>query len=214
MFVGVLVTNGVTTSQIGVDASGAAPSGRDDAVPAVIKNGGPVIDTTSGRTSSRVAASKTVALTFDDGPDPQWTPQVLAVLAKYRVPATFFVVGSRAARYPDLVRDIGASGSEIGLHTFTHPDLGEVSPVRIDREMATTELALAGATGRISYLVRPPYSSEAAALDNAGYQVVRRLGQDGYVTASGRRGQQGLGPSGVEAITASLLPAASTGESC
>ncbi len=127
MFVAILITNGVTTSQIGVDADGAAPNGRDDAVPAVVKNGGPVIDTTRGRTASLVPPSKTVALTFDDGPDPQWTPQALAVLAKYHVPATFFVVGSRAARHPDLVRAIAASGSEIGLHMFTHPDLGEVS---------------------------------------------------------------------------------------
>ena len=211
MFVAILITNGVTTSQIGVDADGAAPNGRDDAVPAVVKNGGPVIDTTSGRTASRVPPSKTVALTFDDGPDPQWTPQVLAVLAKYRVPATFFVVGARAARYPDLVRAIASSGSEIGLHTFTHPDLGEVSAVRIDREMATTELALAGATGRISYLVRPPYSSEASALDDAGYQVVQRLGQDGYVTALVDVDSGDWARPGVEGITAAVLPAASAG---
>ena len=70
---------------------------------------------------------RTVALTFDDGPDPTWTPQILAVLAKYHVPATFFVVGSSVARDPDLVRQIRAQGSEIGIHTFTHPDLAEVS---------------------------------------------------------------------------------------
>ena len=122
-----------------------------------------MIDLTTGRTDSWPCRPKTVALTFDDGPDPQWTPQVLAVLAKYHVPATFFVVGSRAAHYPELVRAIRASGSEIGLHTFTHPDLREVSPTRVDQEFAATQLALAGATGQMSYLVRPPYSSEAVA---------------------------------------------------
>ena len=203
MFLAILITNGLTTSQIGVDAAGAAPDGRDDAVPVVVKNGGPVIDTTGGRTSSRVAAPKTVALTFDDGPDPQWTPQVLAVLAKYHVPATFFVVGARAARYPDIVRAIASSGSEIGLHTFTHPDLGEISATRIDQEMATTQLALAGATGRISYLVRPPYSSEASALDNAGFEVVRQLGQDGYVTALVDVDSDDWARPGVEGITTS-----------
>jgi len=211
MFLAILITNGLTTSQIGVDAAGAAPDGRDDAVPVVVKNGGPVIDTTGGRTSSRVAAPKTVALTFDDGPDPQWTPQVLAVLAKYHVPATFFVVGARAARYPDIVRAIASSGSEIGLHTFTHPDLGEISATRIDQEMATTQLALAGATGRISYLVRPPYSSEASALDNAGFEVVRQLGQDGYVTALVDVDSDDWARPGVEDITTSTMHAASTG---
>ena len=128
MFVSVLVTNGLISSEIGVDATGAGPDGPDTGVPAVISNGGPVIDLTAGRTQSSQLPPKTVALTFDDGPDPVWTPQVLAVLARYHVPGTFFVVGSRVAHYPQLVRDIRASGSEIGLHTFTHPELREVSP--------------------------------------------------------------------------------------
>ena len=126
---------------------------------------------------------RTVALTFDDGPDPTWTPQVLAVLAKYHVPATFFVIGSSVAQNPDLVRQIRAQGSEIGLHTFTHPDLAEVSPDRVDREMTETQYALAGATGELSYLIRPPYSSEPDALDDARFGVISRLGQQGYVTA-------------------------------
>ena len=85
--------------------------------------GGPVIDLTHGRQQSISLPPKTVALTFDDGPDATWTPQVLAVLAKYHVPGTFFVVGSSVARDPALVREIRAEGSEIGIHTFTHPDL-------------------------------------------------------------------------------------------
>ena len=211
MFATALVTNGLTNSQIGVDTTGAAASGPDDAVPAVIANGGPVIDTTRGRTSSLTASPKTVALTFDDGPDPLWTPEVLAVLAKYHVPATFFVVGSRAARYPDLVRAIAASGSEIGLHTFTHPDLSEVSAARVDREFAATQLAVAGSTGLITYLVRPPYSSEASALDNDDFRVVRQLGGDGYVTALVDVDSNDWERPGVDSIVGSVLPVAATG---
>ena len=74
-------------------------------------------------------------------------------------------------------------GSEIGIHTFTHPDLAEVSTDRVDREMTETQYALAGATGELSYLIRPPYSSEPDALDNARFDVISRLGQQGYVTA-------------------------------
>ena len=89
-----------------------------------------MIDLTHGRRPSIALPSRTVALTFDDGPDPTWTPQILAVLAKYHVPGTFFVVGSSVARDPELVRQIRAQGSEIGIHTFTHPDLAEVSTDR------------------------------------------------------------------------------------
>ena len=81
------------------------------------------------------------------------------------------------------MRQIRSQGSEIGIHTFTHPDLAEVSPWRVDREMTETQLALAGATGELSYLVRPPYSSEPSALDDQRFGVVSRLGTQGYVTA-------------------------------
>ena len=211
MFVSVLVTNGLISSEIGVDATGAGPDGPDTGVPAVISNGGPVIDLTAGRTQSSQLPPKTVALTFDDGPDPVWTPQVLAVLARYHVPGTFFVVGSRVAHYPQLVRDIRASGSEIGLHTFTHPELREVSPTRVDQEFTATQLALAGATGQLSYLVRPPYSSEASAVDDAGFAVMQRLGQEGYVTTLVDTDSNDWQLPGVDDIVNAVLPVAATG---
>ena len=108
MFVSVLITNGLISSQVGIDATGAANDGPDNAVPGVISNGGPVIDLTNGRVDSLQMPPKTVALSFDDGPDPEWTPQILAVLAKYHVPGTFFEIGSRVAHYPDLVRQVRA----------------------------------------------------------------------------------------------------------
>jgi peptidoglycan/xylan/chitin deacetylase (PgdA/CDA1 family)/GT2 family glycosyltransferase len=211
MFVSVLVTNGLISSEIGVDATGAGPDGPDSGVPAVISSGGPVIDLTSGRTDSLVLPPKTVALTFDDGPDPEWTPQVLAELTKFGVPGTFFVVGSRVAHYPDLVRAIRASGSEIGLHTFTHPELREVSPTRVDQEFTATQLALAGATGQLSYLIRPPYSSEASAVDDAGIGVMKRLGDQGYVTALVDVDSNDWQRPGVDAIVNSVLPAGAGG---
>ena len=211
MFVSVLITNGLISSEIGVDATGAGPDGPDNGVPAVISNGGPVIDLTNGRTQSLVMRPKTVALTFDDGPDPVWTPQVLAVLQRYHVPGTFFVVGSRVAPYPQLAQAIRASGSEIGLHTFTHPELREVTPDRIDREFAATQLALAGATGQLSYLIRPPYSSEASAVDDAGYGVMRQLGQEGYVTALVDTDSNDWQLPGVDNIVKAVPPVADTG---
>jgi peptidoglycan/xylan/chitin deacetylase (PgdA/CDA1 family)/GT2 family glycosyltransferase len=211
MFVSVLITNGLISSQVGIDATGAANDGPGNAVPGVISNGGPVIDLTNGRVDSLQMPPKTVALSFDDGPDPEWTPQILAVLAKYHVPGTFFEIGSRVAHYPDLVRQVQSSGSEIGLHTFTHPDLRDVTPTRIDQEFAGTQLALAGATGQMSYLIRPPYSSEASAVDNAGYGVIHQLGQEGYVTALVDVDSNDWQRPGVDAIVANVMPAAATG---
>jgi cellulose synthase/poly-beta-1,6-N-acetylglucosamine synthase-like glycosyltransferase/peptidoglycan/xylan/chitin deacetylase (PgdA/CDA1 family) len=183
MFCCVLLTNGLVTSEIGIDAEGATIDGPDNAVPLAVSGGGPVIDVTHGRARTYAMPPKTVALTFDDGPDPTWTPQVLAELAKYHVPGTFFVIGSGVARHPELIRQIRAGGSEVGVHTFTHPDLRTVSPGRVDREIAETQIALAGAIGELSYLVRPPYSSESSAVDNAGFEVITRLGRQGYLTA-------------------------------
>ncbi|HTK63731.1 MAG TPA: bifunctional polysaccharide deacetylase/glycosyltransferase family 2 protein [Pseudonocardia sp.] len=210
-FVCLLGLNGLMTSEIGVDGRGAASDGPDAAVPVAISEGGPVIDLTHGRVESHVLAPKTVALSFDDGPDPVWTPQILAVLSKYRVPATFFVVGSRVARYPGLARDIRAAGSELGVHTFTHPDLGHVSAARADRELAATQLVLAGATGQATYLERPPYSSEASALDDTHYAMISRLGRRGYLTALVDVDGNDWQRPGVDAIVNSVLPVARTG---
>ena len=130
---------------------------------------------------------------------------------KYHVPGTFFVVGSRVAHYPQLARDIRAAGSEIGLHTFTHPELREASPTRVDQEFTATQLALAGATGQLSYLIRPPYSSEASAVDDAGYGVMRRLGQEGYLTALVDTDSNDWQLPGVDSIVNAVLPVADTG---
>src|SRR5262245_48297966 len=66
------------------------------------------------------AGTRAVALTFDDGPDPSFTPRVLEILAAKQAPATFFVVGQRAARHPDLVKQIHERGHAVGNHSYTH----------------------------------------------------------------------------------------------
>ena len=95
-------------------------------------------------------------LTFDDGPDPRWTPQVLDVLARHHVAATFFIVGKRADAYPSLVRRIVAQGHTVANHTYTHVDLRTVSEQRFHDEVDRTQRAL-GPDGR--RCLRPPYGS-------------------------------------------------------
>lgn len=104
--------------------------------------------------------SERVTLTFDDGPDPDWTPHILDILRDEGVQAAFFVTGARAIRYPDLVRRIVAEGHEIGNHTFTHADLAKAGPLRVKLELNATQRAIENITGRSSLLFRPPYDAD------------------------------------------------------
>src|SRR5437867_7789628 len=88
-----------------------------------------------------------VALTFDDGPDPRWTPRIAAALRRLRVPATFFVVGSNAVQHPDIVRDLHREGFELGNHTFTHSDLSRLPGWERSLQIELTETAVAGIVG-------------------------------------------------------------------
>lgn len=102
-----------------------------------------------------------VALTFDDGPDGTWTPQILDTLESRHAPATFFIIGENAERHLPLLRRIYADGNEIGNHTFTHPNLALSSP-RIARvEIDATERLIEAALDRRSALFRPPYFGDA-----------------------------------------------------
>ncbi|WP_345339821.1 glycosyltransferase, partial [Actinomycetospora succinea] len=205
MVLTVLTVSGLVNSGIGNDAHARPPEGHDG-VPAAISAGGPIIDARTDPVRSARLPDRTVALTFDDGPDPTWTPEVLEVLARHRVPGTFFVVGSMVARHPDMAQRVVAAGSEIGVHTFTHPDLAGVSQWRRDREIADTELAIAGATGISTHLVRPPFSSTSDALDDPGYGTVVAAGRAGYVTVLTDVDGEDWQRPGVDAIVRNATP--------
>ena len=96
-----------------------------------------------------------IALTFDDGPDPRWTPAILDILKQENVPATFFIIGKNGQAYPDLMRRIVNEGHEIGNHTFTHPNLGEIPASLTELELnATQRLIESELAGRPSCFVR------------------------------------------------------------
>ena len=99
-----------------------------------------------------------VALTFDDGPDPRFTPQILDLLKEYDVKATFFLMGARANAYPELVKRIKAEGHIIGNHAYWHPNLVEQADIAtLEREVSDTEATLAGLIGYRTRLFRAPY---------------------------------------------------------
>lgn len=104
---------------------------------------------------------KKLVLTFDDGPDPTWTPQVLDILKKENVPAAFFVVGINAERNIPLIKRMYRDGYELGNHSFTHPNIAEISPKRAVLEMESTRLLLECITGHSTILFRAPYNADS-----------------------------------------------------
>src|SRR6516164_191849 len=101
-----------------------------------------------------------VAITFDDGPDPEWTPKILDILRAANVKAAFFLVGVNAERYQGLVRRIVNEGHEIGNHTYYHPNLALAWPEHVRLELNATQLLIETITGRATTLFRPPYAAD------------------------------------------------------
>lgn len=113
-----------------------------------------------------------IYLTFDDGPNPTSTNQVLDVLARYNAKATFFVIGNSVDAYPGTVARIAAEGHALGNHTYFHEALPQQSAEDVVQSLAATNNAIARATGRTSGCVRPPYGS----LDQPTLDVIRGQG--------------------------------------
>ncbi|HEY7272450.1 MAG TPA: bifunctional polysaccharide deacetylase/glycosyltransferase family 2 protein [Actinoplanes sp.] len=151
--------------------------GPQKTVPAAVRDGGPVI----GANAQWTMPARTVALTFDDGPDPRWTPRILDVLAKYHVPATFFVIGTQVARNPEVTRRIVHEGHELGVHTFTHPDVAALPGWRRRAEYAQTEMAIAHTTGVGTRLLRLPYSAGVDSIDDQNWTLVQEASRLGYL---------------------------------
>jgi peptidoglycan/xylan/chitin deacetylase (PgdA/CDA1 family) len=103
--------------------------------------------------------SKHIALTFDDGPSPPYTEQILAILREHQVPATFFVCGSNVEKHPDLLRRIVAEGHEVGNHTYSHPFVFFKSRRRIADEIDRTQAIIEKVAGIHPNIFRPPYGS-------------------------------------------------------
>ncbi len=208
---GMLLTYGLVHHEVGSEGSGGPHAQvAADQVPTAVTHGGPVIDTRGGAQRSYPALAGHVALTFDDGPDPDWTPKVLAVLAKYRVPATFFLVGGRVAQRPDLARAEVAAGHELGIHTFTHDDMATAGAWRRTFEYSLTQSVIDAAAGVSTPLLRPPYSAGPDTLDDAGWSAVRDAGAHGYLVVLANRDSEDWRRPGVARIVANVLPQRAT----
>ena len=122
-----------------------------------------------------------VALTFDDGPDPKWTPQVLDILKANGIKAAFFLVGVNAEKYPNLVRRIVAEGHEIGNHTYYHPNLALCWPEHVRLELNATQILLETITGRSTTFFRPPYNADTSPSSLADLAPLRIANEMNYL---------------------------------
>src|ERR1700761_897413 len=102
-----------------------------------------------------------IVLTFDDGPDPEFTPQILDILKREHVPAAFFVVGEMAEKNIQILRREYEEGYEIGNHTYFHPDISAISIQRVNLELNATRKLIESVTGRSTILFRPPFNADA-----------------------------------------------------
>jgi cellulose synthase/poly-beta-1,6-N-acetylglucosamine synthase-like glycosyltransferase/peptidoglycan/xylan/chitin deacetylase (PgdA/CDA1 family) len=203
--VGLLVegyTHGVlgeSTSTIPQAAAGAP------AAPGEVTNGGPVINATGARPGTYSMPPRTVALTFDDGPDPAWTPKILAILVRFHVRATFFLVGAHVASYPGLVRQELRDGDEVGSHTYTHLNL-TTAGWREQLELTLAQNALAGAAGVRTSLLRPPYCGGPDAVTAADWRAYQQAGRDGYLIVLDSLDTRDWARPGVNRIAAAAMP--------
>jgi peptidoglycan/xylan/chitin deacetylase (PgdA/CDA1 family) len=119
----------------------------------------------------------TIALTFDDGPNPEATPPLLDLLGRHRVQATFFLIGAWVSEQPSLAKDIAARGHTVGNHTESHPALTLLSPGRIAQELDRCDDSIESATAQRPRWMRPPFGYRSLVLD----RIVRRRGGAGVV---------------------------------
>jgi cellulose synthase/poly-beta-1,6-N-acetylglucosamine synthase-like glycosyltransferase/peptidoglycan/xylan/chitin deacetylase (PgdA/CDA1 family) len=127
-----------------------------------------------------------VALSFDDGPDPKWTPKILDILKEKQVKGTFMMIGAEAQENIGLMQRVAREGHEIGNHTFFHPDISEISTQQLDFEVKLTERLFASKLGVQPLYFRPPYDiDEEPDTDDQAAPIVR-IQQDGFTVVGNK----------------------------
>jgi cellulose synthase/poly-beta-1,6-N-acetylglucosamine synthase-like glycosyltransferase/peptidoglycan/xylan/chitin deacetylase (PgdA/CDA1 family) len=204
-----LLVNGFAGGQMG-EGTGGPSAGTGEPPPAATR-AGPVLNLTGGTLRSARPRPGTIALTFDDGPDPRWTPRLLDVLRRHHAHATFFAIGANIAKHPGLARRMIREGHEIGSHTYTHIDMGSAPAWRTRLELDLTQRALAGATGRSTSLLRQPYSATPSGLTGPQWKAANAAARDGYLTVLTDRDTEDWARPGIDKIVERAAPAGRAG---
>jgi poly-beta-1,6 N-acetyl-D-glucosamine synthase len=199
-----LLAQGLTVHTTG--ASGT-PAARPTGQPAALKtNAALLVAGPNGQLVPReVPVGRRVALTFDDGPDPRWTPAIAATLKRLRVPATFFEVGEHVVQHPGVVGELHDDGFELGNHTFSHADLAAAGELR-GLQISMTESAIAGAADVRPRFVRPPYSATPDAVDAQQERAYSEIARRGYVIALANYDGEDWRRPGVDEIVRNATP--------
>ncbi|HEY2495578.1 MAG TPA: glycosyltransferase [Candidatus Angelobacter sp.] len=130
---------------------------------------------------------KKIAITFDDGPDPKYTPKILDILKQEKAPATFFLIGLQTQKFPSLAQRIYDEGHDIGNHTFTHPDISDVSQWYMKRvELQLTEKLFASKLGVKPLYFRPPYSIDQEPDIADQVRPLELVQGEGYITVGSK----------------------------
>jgi peptidoglycan-N-acetylglucosamine deacetylase len=124
-------------------------------------------------------SQRIVAITFDDGPNPQYTPQILEIFSEAKAKATFFMIGEQMKNHPVVVKQVAEQGHEIGNHTFSHPKLSQLSIDDCLEEIEQTEKLAEELAGRKPVVFRPPYldynQDTVSILQQKGYPMIGAL---------------------------------------
>ncbi|MCX7010230.1 MAG: polysaccharide deacetylase family protein, partial [Kiritimatiellaeota bacterium] len=143
-------------------------------------------------------AEKLVALSFDDGPNDPCTRQLLAVLAKEQVHATFMIIGANAEKHPDILKDLIAAGHAIGSHSYSHPRFDQSTPAEIRDQIMQNDAVLEKLTGKKPVLMRPPFGLY-------GPQYFEICRDTGHVVAGWSASASDWNPHAPEEISGALL---------
>jgi cellulose synthase/poly-beta-1,6-N-acetylglucosamine synthase-like glycosyltransferase/spore germination protein YaaH/peptidoglycan/xylan/chitin deacetylase (PgdA/CDA1 family) len=157
--------------------------------------------------------SNQIALTFDDGPDPQWTPEILEVLAQNRARGTFFLIGEQADHYPELVRKEFESGHLLGNHTYYHPDIRTISKVRLHIELNSTQRLIESITGHHTILFRAPYDTDTEPTDAAALAPLFEVNNSGYVVVGANVDSDDYDKPSVDQIVKNVMGGLSSSQS-
>jgi cellulose synthase/poly-beta-1,6-N-acetylglucosamine synthase-like glycosyltransferase/peptidoglycan/xylan/chitin deacetylase (PgdA/CDA1 family) len=203
-----ILFEGIATHTVGASAEPHESGGGQ----APLVNSRPILVAQGSHLVSRQPPpGRRIALTFDDGPDPRWTPEIAAVLRREHVPATFFVIGSEATRHPNVIRTLVRDGDEIGNHTFTHVALSNGPGWERRLQIDLTEAAIAGITGRYTRLIRPPYSATPNAVTPLDERDLARLAGRRYLIVLANYDSEDWTRPGVAEIVRNASPAGVTG---
>ncbi len=155
---------------------------------------------------------KMIVLTFDDGPDPRYTPRILDALKAEHVKGTFFVVGEAGNRYPKLLQRLWDEGHMIGNHTYTHPNITDISGAHLRLELNTTQRLLESRLGMSTVLFRPPYAEDVEPSNPDEVDMMERTSRLGYLTVGIHIDPKDWESPGVEEIVQRTLDQAEAGQ--